>query len=172
MHDTTEFLAKKAVTAAKGILELSSVPAVPIQGFDYQRALREIAEHIERICPQPPTKVLIIEDDKDDACHMCRVLRPFHCVVSVAHDPTEAVDLMRQATYDLVFFDMIMPKMSGLELMQSTVGLSPGTHFVLVTGYPTATPEVDEVLKMKAILVPKPLTAEVAEIFLRKRPNE
>ena len=54
-------------------------------------------------------------------------------VVAVAGDAMSAVDLTRKHHPDLVLLDVLMPGMSGLEIVETMIRVSQGTKVVLLT---------------------------------------
>ncbi len=78
-------------------------------------------------------KILIIDDEPN-------VLSVLHSLLSNAHDcktatsAAEAMEYLREETYDLVLSDIMMPGMSGLELLAEIVRLSRDTVVILISG--------------------------------------
>jgi len=59
-----------------------------------------------------------------------------HEVVAI-DDPRLALDRLRRESFDLVICDVMMPGLSGMDLLKSIKAVSPGTSVVMVTGSPT-----------------------------------
>ena len=57
---------------------------------------------------------------------------PFLEVVGKCSSATEAIELLRNTTIDLIFLDIHMPRLSGLDLINS---LHEPPQFILVTAY-------------------------------------
>jgi two-component system response regulator (stage 0 sporulation protein F) len=55
--------------------------------------------------------------------------------VKQACDGLEAVDLARKEKFDIVFLDVRMPNMGGLETLKELKILDPGVKCVMITGY-------------------------------------
>ncbi|MDR1201656.1 MAG: response regulator transcription factor [Tannerellaceae bacterium] len=62
------------------------------------------------------TKILVVEDEINIASFIERGLQEFGHEVRVAHDGEAGWDLIRQEHFQLLIFDIIMPKMDGWEL--------------------------------------------------------
>ncbi|WP_375264973.1 ATP-binding protein [Planktotalea sp.] len=62
-----------------------------------------------------PMSVLIAEDNKTNRFLISKYLKGLPLDIHFAHDGKEAVDTMRSITPDLIFMDMSMPEMDGLE---------------------------------------------------------
>lgn len=64
-------------------------------------------------------RVLLAEDNKVNQLVASKILRTFGLNVDIAVNGQEALDAMRAKDYDLVFMDLQMPKMDGLEVTRS-----------------------------------------------------
>jgi len=88
----------------------------------------------------PPTRhskeaarILIIDDDPKVLSVLSSLLSERH-LCKTATSAREALDYMREATYDLVLSDIMMPGMSGLELLREITRLRLETVVVLISG--------------------------------------
>lgn len=61
-------------------------------------------------------KVLVLEDDKPVAQMVADWLRREHYVVDVTHDGLEAMDFLKESTYDLLILDLSVPGKDGIEV--------------------------------------------------------
>ncbi len=85
-------------------------------------------------------------------------------------DPEEAFEafLRHKGEIDLLVSDVVMPKMSGLELAQKVVEEKPEVKVVLITGYTSVLGKVKAFLeKHKGILLEKPFTIDRLQEVLR-----
>lgn len=62
------------------------------------------------------SKILLVEDEINIASFIGRGLKEFGHTVSVCHDGEAGWKLLQDESFDLLIMDIIMPKMSGLEL--------------------------------------------------------
>lgn len=116
-----------------------------------------------------PLKVLLVDDDPNDVELISRKLANYECELTVCQDSTQAAELIRHGTFDLVFMDLQMPQMSGKEVLELVMPpVTSSTRFVLVTGFPSS-PLVDATLKLGAVMAPKPLTDQILRSFLRPK---
>ena len=88
----------------------------------------------------PPTRhangaarILIIDDDPKVLSVLSSLLSERH-LCKTATSAREALDYMREASYDLVLSDILMPGMSGLELLHEITRLKLETVVVLISG--------------------------------------
>lgn len=119
-------------------------------------------------CP----RVLIVDDMEADRLWLRRLLNEFQCEIEDCGTGEEAVKLIEERSFDIVFIDLVLPTMSSDEVISLFTQKKPGVHFVLVTGHPEA-PVLSRALKSGAKLVfDKPLKAETLALFFRPRNHE
>jgi len=108
-------------------------------------------------------KVLVVDDDAVVGQSFDRVLSEKGYSVSTALNGQEALNKLDRKGYDVVFTDIKMPGMDGLEVAKRIRDKCPWTPVVIVTGYGTAANEARaEVLGVSGF-VRKPLTPEIIE---------
>ena len=104
-------------------------------------------------------RVLIVEDDQNDIDMLCRELEKFRVHCTFEKDPVKSTGMIENGHYDVVMIDLIMPRMSGIEVLQKTMSLAKGTSFIAVTGHTQDSPVNSEALKLGGIVsYSKPLT--------------
>ena len=67
--------------------------------------------------PATPCKVLVIEDDADSRDVLVNLLREVGCTVMTAFDGLEGLARCRSERFDIVFSDIRMPHMNGVEMI-------------------------------------------------------
>ncbi|HXD41070.1 MAG TPA: response regulator [Ramlibacter sp.] len=80
-------------------------------------------------------KVLVVDDDPVVGMSFNRVLSGKGYVVVTAENGFEALAKLQGDKYDLVFTDLRMPGMTGLDVAESVKARQPWTPVVIVTGY-------------------------------------
>ena len=93
-----------------------------------------------------PLTILIVDDDKD----VCEYLQDFLTAdgysVTVVNDPTTALDALREREYHVVVLDLMMPKLSGIDLLEQIRKVDDEIAVIILTGYPsleTATASIE-----------------------------
>ena len=80
-------------------------------------------------------KVLVVDDDPVVGKSFDRVLTRKGYLVVTAENAAQALEKVREQNYDVVFTDIKMPGMSGIELAEQVKARTPWTPVVIVTGY-------------------------------------
>ena len=82
-------------------------------------------------------RVLVVEDNQTLAQMTCEILNSLDHRTTLAANAADALELLAQGVgqFDLVFSDVIMPGMSGIELGQLVRQRYPGLPVVLTSGY-------------------------------------
>ena len=90
--------------------------------------------------------ILVVDDDKD----VCEYLEDFLTSdgygVTVVNDPTNALESLRQAEYHVCILDLMMPKLSGIDLLGQIRKADDDIAVIILTGYPsleTATASIE-----------------------------
>jgi len=108
-------------------------------------------------------QVLVIDDDAVVGRSFDRVLSEKGYEVSTALSGEEALDTIENTEFDVVFTDIKMPGMDGLEVTERIKARCPWTPVVVITGYGTAENEARASVLGVSGFVNKPLTPEIIE---------
>ena len=109
-------------------------------------------------------KVLVVDDDPVVGKSFNRVLsKDKGYVVITAPNAAEALEKLREQEYDLVFTDIKMPGMDGVELAERVKAKRPWTPVVIVTGYGTTANEERARAAGVSDFLRKPLSPEMIE---------
>ncbi|MEK6675803.1 MAG: response regulator [Planctomycetota bacterium] len=81
-------------------------------------------------------KRILVADDEETIRETVRdVLAGYGCVVSIARDGAEAVELLTADPFDLVLSDIRMPLKNGYEVFAAAKALNPKIPVILATGF-------------------------------------
>lgn len=78
-------------------------------------------------------KILYAEDEKAMSDAVTEILRHKNYIVDAVYDGEEAMDYIMSDTYDGVILDVMMPKMSGIEVLSAMRRKGIGTPVLLLT---------------------------------------
>ena len=80
-------------------------------------------------------RVLLVEDNPQVREFAAQLLGDLHCDVVAVEDGAQALDAARTGDFDLVFSDVVMPGLSGVQLAEKLEAEQPGLPVLLATGY-------------------------------------
>jgi len=84
--------------------------------------------------PLDPPRILVVDDEVANARALEATLGAQGYAVVGFTDPTEALDALRRDRFDLLLADLMMPGMSGVELMRAAQAQDPDLIGVIMTG--------------------------------------
>ncbi len=82
-------------------------------------------------------RILVVDDEKDIREGLKDLLESEGYKVDTAVDGTDAIEKVKSLKYQIVLTDIMMPKMSGIELLEKTKHISPFIEVIMITGYST-----------------------------------
>ena len=113
-------------------------------------------------------KILVVDDDPVVGKSFDRVLTSKGYAVITAKDGEEALLKLNNEHYDVVFTDIRMPGISGLEVAERAKALQPWLPVVIVTGYGTGANEQRAEAAGVSGFLRKPLSPEMIEASTAK----
>ncbi len=113
-------------------------------------------------------RILIVDDEILMRRFLQESLERLGIVVDAAKDGVCALDLIGEKEYDVVFTDIKMPQINGIELLRRIKGQAPETQVILMTAYGTIETAV-EAMKIGAFdYILKPFSVDQIDIVLKK----
>jgi K+-sensing histidine kinase KdpD len=87
------------------------------------------------ICIKSSEKILLVDDDEAFLKVGQAILKSKGYYVDVAHNGQEALKQFKESAYSLVILDILLPDMSGIELLTSINRIQPEIISIISTGY-------------------------------------
>ena len=117
---------------------------------------------------KPAGKVLVVDDEEVVCKSVKKILTKKDLEVDTALSASEALDMMSKEDYWVVITDLMMPKITGMQLLKKIKTKKPHTAVIMITGYATIRTAV-QAIKLGAFdYVPKPFTPqELTSVTLR-----
>jgi DNA-binding NtrC family response regulator len=84
-----------------------------------------------------PKRVLIVDDEEIVCERLQPPLERIGFEVETFTDSRAAADRLREARFDILVTDLKMRRPDGLELLRLVRDVSPHTHVIVITGFPT-----------------------------------
>ncbi|MGB3111866.1 MAG: response regulator, partial [Candidatus Omnitrophota bacterium] len=77
--------------------------------------------------------ILIVDDNKDFADIFCDMLRTNNYKADCCYGGAQAVEKVKSDVYDVVFLDIRMPVMDGIQTLKEVKKLRPDTVVIMMT---------------------------------------
>ena len=106
-------------------------------------------------------RILIVDDEPALCQTLARILRQTGLDVTSANDGKQALAFLNATAFDLVFLDIRMPDMSGLDVLDRIHAGQPGVPVILFTAQPDLDSALEALRRGAAEYLLKPLRPEV-----------
>lgn len=112
--------------------------------------------------------ILIVDDNIGQCRTMSFIMERNGYAVKTAESGPEAISIIEKKTYDIIFMDIKMPIMNGVEAYKKIKKISPGTKVIMMTAY-AVEDLVQEALQEGAYaIIYKPLDIEKVLELVKK----
>jgi DNA-binding NtrC family response regulator len=105
-------------------------------------------------------RILVVDDEQDNCDYLKLVLTREGYEVVTTTDPTQTVDILRGSDFHLVILDMMMPQMSGTEVLDQIRKFDTDVAVIVATAYPTVDTAVASLKAQASDYVKKPMEPE------------
>ena len=102
-------------------------------------------------------RILVVDDEQDNCDYLKLVLTREGYEVATTTDPTKTVEMLRAADYHLVVLDMMMPQMSGTEVLEQIRKIDSDVAVIVATAYPNVDTAVASLKAQASDYVKKPM---------------
>jgi len=111
-------------------------------------------------------RILVVDDEQEIRQLFVDMLEPRGYEVAAAASGCEAIALAGRESFDMIFLDIKMPGMNGVETFEALKRLSPQSQYIMITGY-AGSQLVDQSLAGGALLcLSKPFgVADILEVI-------
>jgi PAS domain S-box-containing protein len=127
------------VQQSRGLIRVTSGPGAGTRFDVYFRRVEAKPEAIQVRAPSPRSSrhatILLAEDNAAVRRLLTEVLRGAGYTVAAAQSADEAHEITASTSIDLVISDMVMPRRSGLSLLQELRRAHPSLPALIVSGY-------------------------------------
>jgi two-component system, NtrC family, nitrogen regulation response regulator NtrX len=113
-------------------------------------------------------QVLLIDDERAIRRALREILEFEGCVVEEAENGAQALEKLKTHTYELIFSDIKMPQMDGLELLDQILALGIETPVIMISGHGTVETAVGAIKKGAFDFIEKPLDLNRILVILRQ----
>jgi DNA-binding NtrC family response regulator len=88
-------------------------------------------------------RALIVDDDRTLREGCASVLRSEGFIVEVTGRGEEAIEMVRRSRFDIMFVDVYMTPVSGIDVLKTVMATAPSTLVVLMTGNPSVDSSIE-----------------------------
>ncbi len=112
--------------------------------FDPEQLIKEIRQLVQ--AGSQPTTILIVDDDPLVCNALKRQLIKHEYVVDMVLRGRDAIEIMHRRQYDIVFLDICLPDINGLEVYARIKKQHPQTIGIMMTGFGNE-PQVKQLIR-------------------------
>ncbi len=94
----------------------------------------DVQQTVKLIDEVKDTAILVVEQDESISAPLQRALKEQGYRVTVTASPHDALELVEQIRFDLIFVDVNLPAMNGLELYLAIKKITPRAVAIMITG--------------------------------------
>jgi PAS domain S-box-containing protein len=124
---------------------------------------------VETEYPSEDAPRILVVDDEERIRSACRlVLEESGCEVSLAADGDQGLERLLSQQYDIVLLDLMMPSVSGFDVLAEVKSSHPDTVVIVITGYATLEHSVEAMKNGAFDFIPKPFTPEHLRVTVSK----
>ena len=113
-------------------------------------------------------RILIIDDDRDICEYMELLLAQSGYEVATATDPRAALEMLRTEEFHVVVLDIMMPELSGMEVLQEIRSFDTDIAIVIFTGFPSVDTAVTSMKYDVSDYIKKPFDVDEFNATLEK----
>ncbi|WP_457575434.1 ATP-binding response regulator [Desulfomarina sp.] len=113
-------------------------------------------------------KILVIDDEARirDACRI--VLTDKGYSVEVAPDGEQGLQMIQERHFDIILVDLMLPSISGFDVLSQVRARHPDTVVIVITGYATLEHSIEAMKKGAFDFIPKPFTPDQLRAVVNK----
>jgi DNA-binding NtrC family response regulator len=114
------------------------------------------------------TNILVVDDEKDICRALNIILSKEGYAVKEAYNGEQAVDLLKQQSFDIVMTDIKMEKMDGFEVLRQSQQISPETTVVMMTAFASVGSAVEAMRAGAADYITKPFINDEIRLTIKR----
>jgi DNA-binding NtrC family response regulator len=115
-----------------------------------------------------PGKVLVVDDEQSMCDFMEIMLSKEGYKVDKANSGKEAISKTNSKSYDLIIADLMMPTMSGLELLKEIKSQNPRQDFIVMTAFASVDTAIEAMKQGATDYITKPFKVDEIKIVIDK----
>jgi DNA-binding NtrC family response regulator len=115
-----------------------------------------------------PKKILVVDDEINVCKSIRRALMCDEYEIDMATGGQEAIEKETEKRYDVILVDLMMPGLSGIDLLRSLKGQRSRAQIIMMTGYPSTKTSLHTMQLGAFDYLPKPFVpSEIRNVVVR-----
>lgn len=114
------------------------------------------------------TSLLIIDDEPKMSGVLSRLLSKEGYEVEFTDSPAQGLEKLAARSFDIIFCDLKMPELSGIDVLERAKRISPSTDFVVMTAYASAQTAVESMKKGAFDYLIKPFPIDELKLLIQR----
>ena len=125
-----------------------------------------LKESIQNIFFKP--RILVVDDEERIQTACQRLLAQEGCDVAVADNGIQGLKMIEEDHFDIVLLDLMMPGLSGLEVLEDVKARHPDTVIIVITGYATLEHSIESMKRGAFDFLAKPFAPQDLRVVIAK----
>jgi two-component system, OmpR family, phosphate regulon sensor histidine kinase PhoR len=126
--------------------------------------VKKMAALINQSCP-----TILVIDDEERVREGCRkVLARDGYEVTIAESGEIGLNMIERQHYDIILLDLMMPSLSGFDVLAHVKTLHPDTVIIVISGYATVENSIEAMKRGAFDFMPKPFSPEQLRVLTKK----
>jgi len=113
-------------------------------------------------------KILVIDDEERIRRGCSKILRKENCLVNMAENGEIGLKMIAEKYYDIILIDLMMPGISGMEVLARVREQHLDTVVIVITGFATLEHSIEAMKKGAFDFIPKPFTPDQLRVVVSK----
>ncbi len=113
-------------------------------------------------------QILVVDDDEVIRLSFKKLFEKEKITAEIVPDGRTALKRIEEMQFDLAFIDLMMPELSGMDVLRLVRENSPKTRVIIITGFGTVNNAVEAMKFGAADFIQKPFTPEQIRQLLKK----
>ncbi len=113
-------------------------------------------------------KILVVDDEKviRNGCHEVLTQDGYEAIL--AENGELGLKMIEKAHFDVILLDLMMPGLSGFDVLSHVKALHPDTSIIVITGYATIENSIEAMKKGAFDFIPKPFSPDQLRVVVSK----
>ena len=136
---------------------------MPTEAYIANKAFKKMTEKQSSEISFKP-KILVVDDEKVIREGSREVLAPEGFEVLLAENGEQGLKMIEKAHFDVILLDLMMPGLSGFDVLSHVKARHPDTSIIVITGYATIENSIEAMKNGGNLSVRSGLSDDVVEI--------